>query len=63
MIVEPVDPISVYGVKGIGEMAVIATAPAVRNAIFNATGARLYDLPITPERILKALKEKSSPSI
>jgi CO/xanthine dehydrogenase Mo-binding subunit len=63
LIVEPVDPISVYGVKGIGEMAVIATAPAVRNAIFNATGARLYDLPITPERILKALKEKSSPSI
>ncbi len=58
IIVEPVDPNSVYGAKGIGEMAVIPMAPAVRNAIYNATGARVHDLPITPEVLLKALRER-----
>jgi xanthine dehydrogenase molybdenum-binding subunit len=58
IIVEPVDPNSVYGAKGIGEMAVIPMAPAVRNAVYNATGARVHDLPITPEVLLKALREK-----
>jgi len=55
IIVEPVDPNSVYGVKGIGEMAVIPMAPAVRNAVYNATGAKVRDLPITPEKLLKFL--------
>jgi xanthine dehydrogenase molybdenum-binding subunit len=58
IIVEPVDPYSVYGVKGVGEMAAIPTAPAVRNAIFNATGAKVFSLPLTAERVLRALKEK-----
>jgi xanthine dehydrogenase molybdenum-binding subunit len=58
IIVEPVDPYSVYGVKGVGEMAAIPTAPAVRNAIFNATGAKVFSLPLTSERVLRALKEK-----
>ena len=57
IIVEPVDPNSVYGVKGVGEMAAIPTAPAVRNAIFNATGAKVFSLPLTSERVLAALKE------
>ncbi len=58
ILVEPVDPVSVYGVKGIGEMAAIPTAPAVRNAIYNATGAKVFELPLTPENVLKVLKEK-----
>ena len=58
IIVEPVDPNSVYGVKGVGEMSAIPTAPAVRNAIFNATGAKVFSLPLTSERVLAALKEK-----
>ena len=57
IIVEPVDPNSVYGVKGVGEMAAIPTAPAVRNAIFNATGAKVFSLPLTSERVLAAIKE------
>jgi xanthine dehydrogenase molybdenum-binding subunit len=60
VIVEPVDPVSSLGVKGIGEMPVIPTAPTIANAIYNATGIRIKELPITPEKILKSLKEGSS---
>jgi xanthine dehydrogenase molybdenum-binding subunit len=60
IIVEPVDPYSVYGVKGVGEMTVIATAPAVRNAIFNATGAKVFRLPLTSENVYVALNEKDA---
>jgi xanthine dehydrogenase molybdenum-binding subunit len=60
IIVEPIDPYSVYGVKGVGEMTVIATAPAVRNAIFNATGAKVFKLPLTSENVYAALKEKNA---
>jgi xanthine dehydrogenase molybdenum-binding subunit len=38
----------------------IAVAPAIANAIYNAVGIRLKDLPLSPERILQALKEKRS---
>jgi len=47
-----------FGAKGVGETAMCPTAPAIANAIYNATGVRLTRLPMTPERILKALKEK-----
>jgi xanthine dehydrogenase YagR molybdenum-binding subunit len=42
---------------GIGEPANIATAVAIANAVYNAIGARVYELPITPDKILKALKK------
>jgi xanthine dehydrogenase YagR molybdenum-binding subunit len=42
---------------GIGEPANIATAPAIANAVYNALGVRFYELPITPEKVLKALKK------
>jgi len=47
-----------FGSKGIGEPATIATTPAIANAIYDAIGVRIFDLPITPEKILKALKQK-----
>jgi len=47
-----------YGAKGIGEMTTVPTAPAIANAIYDAIGVRIKDLPITQEKILKALKEK-----
>ena len=45
-----------YGAKGIGEGGVVAVAPAVANAIYNATGVRIKDLPLTPERVWRALE-------
>ena len=57
-LIENEDSEGPYGAKGIGEPATIATAPAIANAIYDAIGVRINDLPITPEKILKALKEK-----
>ena len=46
-----------YGAKGIAEPGMVPTAPAVANAIFNAVGVRIRDLPITPEKVLAELKK------
>ena len=47
-----------YGAKGVGEAPLIPTPPAIANAIADAIGIEFYSLPITPEKILKALKNK-----
>lgn len=44
-----------YGAKSMSEMCIIVPAPAIANAIYNAIGVRIRDLPITPEKILTAL--------
>ena len=44
-----------FGAKGIGEPSCVPTAPALANAVSDALGVRIYELPITPEKILKAL--------
>jgi xanthine dehydrogenase YagR molybdenum-binding subunit len=43
------------GLRGLGEPTIIPTAAAIANAIHNATGARVRDLPMTPDRVLQAL--------
>jgi CO/xanthine dehydrogenase Mo-binding subunit len=58
VIIESMDEAGPYGAKGIGEPGLVPSAPAIANAIFDAVGIRLKKLPMTPERILKALKEK-----
>jgi CO/xanthine dehydrogenase Mo-binding subunit len=45
-----------YGAKGVGEMCANPQIPAVANAVFDAVGVRIDSLPITPEKILRALK-------
>ncbi len=51
--VEEHDPyINAMGVKGIGEISMVGVAAAVANAVFHATGKRVRDLPITPDKIL-----------
>lgn len=57
-LIENEDSDGPYGAKGIGEPATIATTPAIANAIYHAIGVRIYHLPITPEKILKALKQR-----
>jgi CO/xanthine dehydrogenase Mo-binding subunit len=46
-----------YGAKGMGESGIVSVAPAIGNAIFRATGVRIRELPITPERLWRALND------
>jgi xanthine dehydrogenase molybdenum-binding subunit len=52
------EPTGPFGAKGIGEAALNPTAAAVANAVYHAIGIRFKEIPITPEKVLKALKEK-----
>jgi CO/xanthine dehydrogenase Mo-binding subunit len=55
IILESGTGIGPFGAKGIGEPSLTACAPAVANAVARAIGARIYDMPLTPERVLAAL--------
>jgi xanthine dehydrogenase YagR molybdenum-binding subunit len=47
------DPhVNEIGVKGIGEIGIVGAAAAIANALYHATGARVRDLPITPEKVV-----------
>jgi len=59
-IVERPDPTGPFGAKGIGEPSLLPTAPAIVNAIQDAVGVRIRELPATPEKILNALLEKQA---
>jgi CO/xanthine dehydrogenase Mo-binding subunit len=57
-LVETNDEFGPFGAKGVAEPGLVPTAPAIANAIYNAVGVRIQDLPITPEKVLAALKER-----
>ena len=54
-----VDPVGPLGAKGLGEVPSVGVAPAIANAIHNATGVRLRRTPFTPDRVLAALHSQS----
>ena len=56
LLVEDPEPLGPYGAKGIGEPALIPTAPAILNAVHHAAGVRLRRLPILPHRVREALE-------
>jgi aldehyde oxidoreductase len=49
-----------FGAKGVGEQALIPTAPAILNALNHAAGVRIYKLPATPDKVLAAIKAKAA---
>ena len=55
IIVEVPNPAHPYGVRGVGETGIVPPIPAVANAIYNATGCRIRDLPMSPIRVLEAI--------
>jgi len=59
IIVETYDPTGPFGAKGVGEMGGTPTAAAIANAVYNAVGVRMTQLPMTPDRVLRALDEKA----
>ena len=58
-LVEDAEPLGPYGAKGVGEPALIPTAPAILNAIRHATGVRITHVPATPDRVRKAILDRS----
>jgi 4-hydroxybenzoyl-CoA reductase subunit alpha len=58
--VETIDPTGPFGAKECGEGTTISPAPAIANAIYNAIGVRIKEIPITPEKVFKALEEKNN---
>ena len=59
ILIENEDGPGPFGAKGLGEGGIVAAAPAIANAIYQATGARIMSLPLTPERVWRALRERS----
>ena len=59
-IVQSNEPNGPYGAKGASETAILPGAAAIANAVFDAVGVRIVDLPITPEKVLAALADKAA---
>jgi 4-hydroxybenzoyl-CoA reductase subunit alpha len=56
IIVESNEPNGPFGAKEVGEGAIMPTIPAILNAVYDATGLRIHELPLTSERVHAALK-------
>jgi CO/xanthine dehydrogenase Mo-binding subunit len=59
ILVETIDPEGPYGAKEAGQGPLLPVPPAIANAIFDAVGVRIDEVPITPDKVLRALEEKS----
>lgn len=62
IIVESESELGPFGAKGIGEPVILGGAPAIRNAVLDATGLAMYEIPMTPVRVMEALERaKAAP--
>ena len=55
------DPSGPFGAKGVGEDPIMAIGPAVVNAVYDSIGVRFREIPLTPEKVLQALRAKEQP--
>jgi len=58
-LIEDPDPNGPYGAKEVGQGPLLPVPPAVANAVYDAVGVRIDEVPITPEKVMKALREKA----
>jgi CO/xanthine dehydrogenase Mo-binding subunit len=58
ILIESWDGVGPFGAKGVGEPSVCSVAPAIANAVYDAIGVRICELPLTPEKIVRAIKDK-----
>lgn len=63
IIIESNEPNGPFGMKEVGECAIMPTIPALLNAIYDATGVHVEDLPVTPEKALKAIRDKEATAV
>jgi xanthine dehydrogenase molybdenum-binding subunit len=56
ILIEEPDPTGPFGAKGVGETGITNVAPSIANALYDATGVRIHSLPMTPEKVLVALR-------
>jgi putative selenate reductase molybdopterin-binding subunit len=56
ILVQTYEPSGPYGAKAVAEIPMDGVAPAISNAVYHATGVRLHKIPLTPERVWRALK-------
>jgi len=59
ILIEDPSPVGPFGAKGIGEQALIPTAPAILNALYHAAGVRIHKLPATPDKVRAAILAKT----
>ncbi len=59
-LVESMDPAGPFGAKEVGQGPLLPIMPAIANAVYDAVGVRIDEVPITPEKILKALQQKAA---
>ncbi|MEE2833557.1 MAG: xanthine dehydrogenase family protein molybdopterin-binding subunit, partial [Candidatus Latescibacterota bacterium] len=58
ILVEVPNPGSPHGIRGVGEVPIVPPMAAVANAIFDAIGERLYELPMSPDKVMAAILRK-----
>src|SRR5216110_3182599 len=59
-LVENPDPRGPFGAKEVGQGPLLPVMPAVANAVYDAVGVRIDEVPITPEKVIKALQAKAA---